>query len=94
MPPFGGDDQAGWVGVESFADEALGDFGAVGVGGVDEVDTEFDGTAENAAAFFRVAGLAPGAVSDKAHGSIAEAVDLEIAADFEGAGERMQRVRS
>ena len=34
---LGGYDQIIWVGVERFGDQALGDLGAVGVGGVDEV---------------------------------------------------------
>ena len=71
--------------MEGFADEAFGDLGAVGVGGVDEGDAEFDGAAENAAGFFWIARLAPGAIADETHGSIAEAVDGEIAADLEGA---------
>ena len=72
--------------MQSFADEAFGDLGAVGVGSVDKVDTEFDGATEDMAALVGIAGLAPGAVADKAHGSVAEAVDWEVVADLEGAG--------
>ncbi len=44
---LGGDDDSFGVGGEGFADEALADLGAVGVCGVDEVDAELDGAAEN-----------------------------------------------
>ena len=77
---LGGDDEARRIGVQRFADEALGDFGAVGVGGVDEGDAEIDGAAENAAGFVWGLRLSPGTVADKAHGSVAEAVDREVAA--------------
>src|SRR3954447_15989754 len=72
--------------MQSFADEALGDFGAVGVGGVDQVYAEFDSTAEHASAFLRVVGLAPGALAYKTHGSIAETVNGEVAGEVEIAG--------
>ena len=80
---LGGDDDAGRVGRESFADEALGDFGAVGIGGVDESDAEFDGAAQHAAALGFVGGLAPCSVAYQAHGSVAETMDGQIAADEE-----------
>ena len=80
---LGGDDDAGRVGRERFADEPLGDFGAVGVGGVNEVDAELDGAAQYAARFGFVGGLAPRAFADQAHGSVAEPMDGQIAADEE-----------
>ena len=69
---LGGDDHAFGVGSEGFADEALGDFGAVGVGGVDEVDAEFDGASEDPCAVLRVFGLTPDALAGDAHGAKAE----------------------
>ncbi len=67
--------------MEGFGDEALGDFGAIGVGGVDEGDTEFDGTAQDTAGFCWVAWLTPGAFAYQAHGAIAKAVYGQVAAD-------------
>ena len=67
--------------MEGFRNEALGDFGAVGVGGVDESDAESDGAAEDAAGFVRIAGLAPSAIAYKAHGAVTKAVYRQIAAD-------------
>ena len=89
---LGGDDEVCRVRVESFADQALGDFGAVGVGGVDEGDAELDGAAQDAAGFAGFVWLAPRAIAHKAHGSVAEAVDGEIAADEEGAAARRWKV--
>ncbi len=90
---LGGDDDAGRVGSESFADEALGDFGAVGIGRVEECDAELDSAAQNAAALGFVGGLAPRAITDQAHGSVTETVDRKIAADEESAGERRVDIR-
>ncbi len=56
---LGGDDEAGWVGIEGLADEAFGDLGAVGIGCVDEGDAELDGAAENAAGFFWIRSARP-----------------------------------
>src|SRR5579862_4599643 len=54
---LGGDDEPDWVRMQRFADQAFGDLGAVGIGGVDQVDAELDGAAQNAATFFGVARL-------------------------------------
>ena len=42
---FGGDDEAFRIRGESFANQALADFGPVGIGGVDEVDAQLHGAA-------------------------------------------------
>src|SRR5215203_544687 len=55
---LGGDDQVIRVGVECFGDQALGDLGTVGVGGVDEVHSMLYGPPEHAASFLRVLGFA------------------------------------
>jgi hypothetical protein len=44
---FGGDDQALRIGIESFGDNFFADAGAVGISGIDEIDAESDGAAEN-----------------------------------------------
>ncbi len=83
---FGGDDDAGGVGVQGFGEEIFGDHGAVGVGGVEEIDPELDGAAEDVAGVFAVGRLAPGAFADEAHGAVAHAVYREVAAEVEGPG--------
>ena len=71
------------VRVQRFADQFLGDIRAVGVGGVDEVDAEFDGAAQDANAFVAVVGRTPDTLSGQAHGAESQAVHCEVAADAE-----------
>ena len=78
---FGGDDDVVDIGGEGLTNEPFGDVGAVGVGGVDEVDAELDGAAEDFAGVFGVIGLAPDASADDAHGAEAEAMDGEVSAE-------------
>ena len=79
-----GDDDSGLVGRERLADESLADGRTVGVGGVDEVDAEFDDAAEQRFRGLPVCGLVPDTLAHDAHGAEAEPVDFEIAAEFEG----------
>jgi hypothetical protein len=72
--------------MKSFAYEALGYFRTVGVRGIDQIDTQFEGTTENAAAFFRVIRLAPSPIADDPHGSVAETAYGEIDSNGEGRG--------
>jgi hypothetical protein len=72
---LGGDDESGGVGMESFGDELFGDVGAVRVGGIDEVDAEFDGSAKGGNGGIAIGGWPPDAFAGDAHGSVAEAVD-------------------
>ncbi len=67
--------------MKRFGDEAFGNLRAVGVGGVDEVDSQFNCPAQDAVAFGGIGGLAPGAFADQAHGAVAEAMDGKIAGD-------------
>ncbi len=90
---LGGDDDARRVRRKRFADQALGDLRAVGVGGVDERDAELDGAAQNAAAFGGVGRLAPRAIAHQAHGSVAEAVHRQVAADEKGAARSGREIR-
>ncbi len=83
---FGGDNEIGRVRIEGFADEALCDLGAVCVGGVDQVDAEIDGAAQDAAGFLRFVRLTPGALAHKAHRSVTESMYREIATNLESAG--------
>ncbi len=59
-------------------------YGPVAVGGVDEVDAELDGALEDLVGALGVLGRAPDAVAGDAHGAIAQAGDLEVAAEAEG----------
>src|SRR5215212_8385544 len=77
---LGGDDQIIRVGVECFGDQALGDLGTVGVGGVDEVHSMLYGPPEHAASFLRVLGFTHDTLPRQAHGAEAQAIDEEVAA--------------
>ncbi len=74
--------------MQSFGDKAFGDFGTIGVGGVDEIYAKFDGPAKNPAGFFWICWFAPGAITDPANGAIAQAIDRQVAADKECAARR------
>ena len=74
------------VRVQRLVDQVLGDVGAVGVGGVDEVDAQLGQRGEHGERLVVVRGRAPDAVAGDAHGAVAEAGDLEVAADLERAG--------
>ncbi len=78
-----GRDHDAVVRMQRFADQFLGDIRAVGVGGVDEVDAEFDGAAQDADAFVAVVGRTPDTLAGQAHGAESQAVDREVAADAE-----------
>ena len=56
---------------------------AVGVGGVDEVDAEFDCATQHADAFVVVVRRPPHALAGDPHGAEAESVDGEVAAEGE-----------
>src|SRR6202161_4401456 len=83
---FGGGDSAWGIRVEGFGDDFFADVRAVGIGSVDEINSESDGAAKNFYRFGTIFVLAPNSLAGDAHGSVAEAVDRKIAADFEGAG--------
>ena len=82
---LGGDDHAGRIGRQRLADQPLGNLGAVGVGGVDQGDAQLDGAAQHAAGLGGIGRLAPRAFAHQAHGSVAQAVNGQIAADEKGA---------
>ena len=72
--------------MQRLADQRVGDERAVGVGGVDQVDAELDCPAQHADGGVVVGRLAPDARAGQLHGSEAETVDRQIAAELEGAG--------
>ncbi len=81
---LGRDHDSAGVGRERLADESLAHFGAVGVGGVDEVYAELDGTLEHLLCLLSVPGFAPDSFSGKTHCAVSQAVDGEIAAYRKG----------
>ena len=61
--------------VQCLTQEVLADEGAVGVGGVDEVDAEIDCLTDHPDGDVVIRGIAPDAGSGDAHGAEAESVD-------------------
>ena len=82
---FGGDHQTDWIGSERFGNQLLGDIGAIGVGGVDEVDSKLNGATQCRECSSAIVGRSPDAFAGEAHGAVTEAVDGEIA-ELDGAG--------
>ncbi len=74
-PDFGGDPQTLGVRMQRLGDDFLADVRAVGVGGVDEVHSQFDGPTDDGDGGVPVGGLAPYAVPDDAHGPETQAPD-------------------
>src|ERR1019366_4290037 len=62
------------VRVERLADQLLGDVGPVGVGGVDEVDAEFHGAAQDRATLVGILRRSPNPFSGNAHRAEAKTI--------------------
>jgi hypothetical protein len=69
--------------VQILPDEPLGDIRPIGVSGVDEIDAELRQALEGSDRFGSVKRRTPDAGASDAHRSEAEAVDLDVATDFE-----------
>src|ERR1700730_10854642 len=65
---LGGDDEVGWVWMQGLGDDVFRDEWAVGVGSVDEVDAERDGSAEYVAHLLAASGFYPCALVDEPDG--------------------------
>jgi hypothetical protein len=78
---FGGDDEASGIGMQRLGDELFADVRAIRVGGVYEVDAEFDGVADDGDCGFAVVGGSPDAFAGDAHGAEAETIDGELSAE-------------
>src|SRR5262249_2050867 len=84
-PGFGGNEKA-VIRIERLADQLLGDIGAIGIGGVDEIDAEFGHALKRSERFGAILRRTPHARSGDAHRAEAEAMHLDVAANREGAG--------
>src|SRR4051794_34246882 len=87
-PPFvgkslatelGGDHQIARVRVKGLEDEAVRDMGTVVPSGIDEVDAEVHRAAEEPLRALGIVGLPPHVFAGEAHGSVAEALNFEVA---------------
>ena len=80
---FGGDHQSSGIRRQRLANQPLRNLWPVGVGGVDQRDAQFHGSQQYALGFGGVGWLAPCAIAHQPHGSIAEPMNVEIAANQE-----------
>ena len=76
---------------ERFADQPFADIRPVGIGGVDEVDTQFDGAAQHGFGVFSIFRLTPHTVANNAHSAEYEAVEFEVAAQLKSIGKFTHR---
>ncbi len=81
------------VRMQRFADELFGNVGAVGIGGVDEIDAEFRHAPERAQRLRAIGRLAPDTLADDAHRAESQAVDGKLVAELERSGFRCLRGR-
>src|ERR1700690_34614 len=78
---FGGDYQSWRVGVQALRDDLFTHVRAVGVGGVDEVDAQFDGAPHDPDGLGPIRGFAPDPLAGQPHGAEAQPRDAEVASD-------------
>src|SRR5579875_2174012 len=81
---FGGDDQPLRVRVERLSDQLFAHVWPIGVGGIDKINAQFDGTAQYRDALLLILWWPPDTWPRKAHGTETEAIDREVAANGEG----------
>jgi hypothetical protein len=87
-----GRDNNAVVGRQRLRDQLLADVRTIGIGGVDEVDTELDGAAQKGDGAGGVGRRAPHAGPGDPHRAIAQAMDLEVTdRDATGATQRIGR---
>src|SRR3981189_1997360 len=84
---LGGDHELIRIGIERFRDQTLADLRTVGVGGIDEVDAQFEGSAQHTLALFAILRFAPDAGTGEAHGAKTESIDRQVTPDIDGSRE-------
>lgn len=85
-PHLGRDDQVIRVRVKSLADEVVGHKRTVGVGGVDEVDAQLDGTSQYTNCVLGIPRGTPHAGARELHHAIAQSVNRKVRSNGECSG--------
>src|SRR5438309_134638 len=93
---FGRDQEVGRIWMQRFCDETLGNYGSIGVGGVDEIDSQLDRAAKDCDRLVMVLRFSPDAIAGELHCAEAEPVNRNVAnfkcsARFSRAGVRCRR---
>src|SRR5271169_1426422 len=83
---FGRNDKFLGVRRECFGDQFFADIGTIGISSIDEVDSQFNGSAENGYRHLAILRWTPDSFAGKAHGSETKAIDSEFTAEFDCSG--------
>src|SRR5271154_3427040 len=83
---LGRDDNILRVRRQRFGDQLFADIRTVGISSIDEVDSQFNGSAENGYRHLAILRWTPDSFAGKAHGSETKAIDSEFTAEFDCSG--------
>src|SRR6266446_1151747 len=78
---FGRDQKIGRIWMQRLGDETLGNYGPVGVGSVDEIDSQFHCTSQNVDRLGMIGRFSPNARAGELHRAEAESANANVAAD-------------
>jgi hypothetical protein len=92
VPCLRRDDEPLGIGVQRLGDQLLGDVRPVGVGGIDEVDSQVDRPPKDTNRLAAIRWRTPHSFSSDPHGAEAHAIDGEITAESDGACGRCRAV--
>src|SRR6201996_9492438 len=83
---LGGHDESGRVRVQGLGNQLFGNIRTIRVGGIDEVDAQFNGPAQSGKRLRLVFGGAPNPFPGDPHGSVTQAIDGEVSTESNGSG--------
>src|SRR6267143_931883 len=75
---FGRDQKVGGIWMKRLGDETLANFGAVGIGGVDEIDSQLDRASQDCDRLGMIVRFSPDAIAGELHRAEAESVNGNI----------------
>lgn len=84
-PGFSRDQKIGGIWMERFCDETFGNYGPVGVGSVDEIDSQLHSATQDRDGLGMIGRFSPDAIAGKLHCTEPDSANGNIAADCEGA---------
>src|ERR1700719_3549898 len=80
---FGRDQKIGRIWMQRLGDETLGDYGPVGIGGVDEVDSQLHRATQDGDRLVMIFGFPPDTVAGELHCTEAQSANGNVATDQE-----------
>ena len=76
---FGRDQEIGRIGMQCLGDKTFANYGAVGVGSVDEIDSQLDGAAQDCDCLGMIGRFSPDAIAGELHCTEPEPANWNIA---------------